>query len=217
MERTVSYSALVFRQGGSKKDSRDETVRHTVAERDESYSDERGHGIANVAPVDSCDLSYHQTADLGQDARLSVIMALRSCAVQPKRILTRIRVQPVAHGGIDAKIGAKKMDTKKHNPVTMAVNPVRPPSAIPAPLSMKAVTGEHPNSEPMEIHPASMQYATVDRGKSPSFPFSRCFLAARSFFCCTRPQNRAIEYNVAVQSMMSTYRKVNSASANDAP
>lgn len=68
---------------------------------------------------------------------------------------TRIRVQPVAHGGIEAKIGAKKMLqalrfsflahlginanthlTKKHKPVTIAVSPVFPPSEMPAPDSM---------------------------------------------------------------------------------
>jgi hypothetical protein len=63
----------------------------------------------------------------------------------------------VAHGGIEAKMGAKKMDRMKQRPVTMAVRPVRPPSAIPAPLSMKAVTGEHPRREPIEIQKASVQ------------------------------------------------------------
>jgi hypothetical protein len=68
-----------------------------------------------------------------------------------------MRVHPVAHGGIEAKIGAKKMETKKQSPVTMAVNPDRPPSAIPAPLSMKAVTGEQPRRAAMEMHDASVQ------------------------------------------------------------
>lgn len=45
-------------------------------------------------------------------------------------------VQPVAHGGIDAKIGAKKIEMKKHRPVTIAVRPVAPPSDIPAPDSI---------------------------------------------------------------------------------
>lgn len=76
-------------------------------------------------------------------------------------------MQPVAQGGIDAKIGAKKMDSRKQSPVTTAVSPVRPPSAMPAPLSTKTVTGEQPTSEPMEMQKASVQYATVDRGKSP--------------------------------------------------
>lgn len=85
----------------------------------------------------------------------------------------------------------------------MAVKPVRPPSAIPAPLSINAVTGEQPKSEPTEMHTASVQYAIVDRGKSPS--------------SSTTPQNLAIEYRVAVQSMMSTYKKVTSASTNCVP
>jgi hypothetical protein len=35
-----------------------------------------------------------------------------------------------------AKIGAKKMDIKKHVPVTIAVNPVLPPILIPEADSM---------------------------------------------------------------------------------
>lgn len=120
---------------------------------------------------------------------------------EPKIIcLTRTRVGPVAQGGTDARMGAKNKDTRKQQPTVIAVRPVRPPSAIPAPLSIKAVTGEQPKRDPIEMHIASVQYAIVDRGKSPS-----------SF---TTPQNLAIEYRVAVQSMMSTYKKVTSASAN---
>lgn len=96
----------------------------------------------------------------------------------------------MAQGGIEARIGAKKRLIRKQAPADIAVSPVRPPSAIPAPLSMKAVTGEHPKREPIEMHAASVQYATVERGKSPS--------------SSTTPQNLAIEYNVAVQSMIST-------------
>lgn len=64
---------------------------------------------------------------------------------------TMINVQPVAQGGIEAKIGAKKIEMKKQVPVTIAVMPVLPPSEIPAPDSMKAVTGESPKREPTEI------------------------------------------------------------------
>ena len=64
---------------------------------------------------------------------------------------------PVAHGGTEAKMGAKKTDTTKHKPVTIAVRPVLPPSAIPAPLSMNAVTGDEPNKAPMEMKLASVQ------------------------------------------------------------
>jgi hypothetical protein len=71
--------------------------------------------------------------------------------------LTIIRVQPVAHGGIDAKIGAKNMEIRKQMPQVIAVRPVFPPSAMPAPDSIKAVTGEQPSREPMEMQNASVQ------------------------------------------------------------
>jgi hypothetical protein len=64
---------------------------------------------------------------------------------------TMIKVQPVAQGGMEAKIRVKKIEMKKQNPVTMAVMPVLPPSEIPALDSMKAVTGERLKSEPIEI------------------------------------------------------------------
>lgn len=54
---------------------------------------------------------------------------------------TRTNVHPVAQGGMEAKMGAKKSEIKKQIPVVMAVSPVFPPSAMPAPDSMKAVTG----------------------------------------------------------------------------
>jgi hypothetical protein len=83
------------------------------------------------------------------------------------RELTRIKVQPVAQGGIDAKIGAKKIDRRKQTPVVMEVRPVLPPSVMPAPDSMNAVQGEQPSRLPIEIVIASVQYARVDLGKSP--------------------------------------------------
>lgn len=64
---------------------------------------------------------------------------------------TRISTQPVAHGGMEAKIGAKKMEMKKQRPVNMAVRPVLPPSPIPAPDSTKAVTGGVPKMAPIEM------------------------------------------------------------------
>lgn len=64
---------------------------------------------------------------------------------------TITKVHPVAQGGIEANIGAKKMEMKKQIPVVIAVRPVLPPSEIPAPDSMNAVTGERPKREPMEI------------------------------------------------------------------
>lgn len=65
------------------------------------------------------------------------------------------RVQPVAQGGIEAKIGAKNTAMKNAKPVMHEVRPVLPPSEIPAPDSTNAVTGGLPKSEPMEMEMAS--------------------------------------------------------------
>ena len=96
---------------------------------------------------------------------------------------------PVAHGGMDAKIGAKKTEMKNMIPVMMAVIPVFPPSAIPVADSIKAVTGDVPINAPMEIENASTQYAIVEPSKS-SVTGSR------------RPANFAIEYSVPVVSVI---------------
>jgi hypothetical protein len=81
---------------------------------------------------------------------------------------------------MEASIGAKNREIRKQMPVETAVRPVRPPSEMPALLSMKAVTGDNPSSEPMEMQKASTQNAIVDRGKSA--------LSLRALL-----QNRAIE------------------------
>jgi hypothetical protein len=78
-------------------------------------------------------------------------------SVESMGVLTRIKVQPVAQGGILAKIGAKNIEIKKQRPHVIAVKPVFPPSAIPAPDSINAVTGEVPKSAPKEMHIASVQ------------------------------------------------------------
>src|ERR1700759_4455480 len=114
---------------------------------------------------------------------------------------TSTRVQPVAHGGIEANIGEKKIEIRKQTPVVTAVKPVLPPSEIPAPDSMKAVTGLVPSTAPTEMLSASVQYAIVERGNAPVSG-------------STTPENRAILYNVAVQSIISTYKNVNNARAN---
>jgi hypothetical protein len=48
-------------------------------------------------------------------------------------------------------MGAKNNETKKQKPVIIAVIPVRPPSPIPAPLSIKAVTGDVPKTAPIDM------------------------------------------------------------------
>src|SRR5947209_3250869 len=115
-------------------------------------------------------------------------MSLADCAIREP---TMTKVQPVAQEGIEAKIGAKKMAIKNARPVNIAVRPVLPPSEIPAPDSMYAVTGEQPNREPMEIPRASTVYAMDEFSKS----WVRSSIA---------PQKRAMEYRVPVQSRMST-------------
>lgn len=64
-------------------------------------------------------------------------------------------MHPVAHDGILAKMGAKKIEMKKQIPVTQAVIPVVPPSEMPAPDSMKAVTGGQPKRDPIVMPIAS--------------------------------------------------------------
>jgi len=41
---------------------------------------------------------------------------------------TKTKAPPVAHPGMDEKIGAKKTETKKAHPMTIPVIPVFPPS-----------------------------------------------------------------------------------------
>lgn len=80
-----------------------------------------------------------------------LISATEAAIMEP----TRIKTQPVAQGGMDAKMGAKKTLMKKQRPVITAVRPVLPPSEIPAPDSTNAVTGGTPNTAPMDMLMAS--------------------------------------------------------------
>jgi glutamate 5-kinase len=87
---------------------------------------------------------------------------LMSLAAEAIMAPTMISVQPVAQGGMEAKIGAKKIEMKKQTPVVMAVRPVLPPSEIPAPDSMKAVTGERPKRDPIEMERAVVMLVKLD-------------------------------------------------------
>jgi hypothetical protein len=126
----------------------DKAICGAVSERYEHDCDECWDGVADVAPVDGYDLAHHKTSDLTRVSKGWLASF---------EILTRIKVQPVAQGGIEAKIGAKNMAMRKHMPAVMAVSPVFPPSAMPAPDSMNAVTGETPRSAPTDILKASVQ------------------------------------------------------------
>lgn len=55
---------------------------------------------------------------------------------------TMTRAPPVAHDGMEAKIGAKKTETKNIKPVTRAVIPVFPPSGENMSASNKKGGGE---------------------------------------------------------------------------
>jgi hypothetical protein len=72
------------------------------------------------------------------------------------------------------------------------------------PDSTKAVTGEDPKRDPIEIAMASALYAIVLRGKSPVSG-------------STTPEKRAIEYKVPVASRTSTYSIVITARTNWPP
>ena len=80
---------------------------------------------------------------------------------------TKIKAGPVDHGGKLAKMGEKKMEMKKPKATVIAVKPVRPPSAMPAPDSTKAVQEDVPKQEPIETAQASAKKAHVECSKSP--------------------------------------------------
>ena len=61
------------------------------------------------------------------------------------------------------------MDKRKQIPVTTAVKPVRPPTAIPAEDSTNAPTGEVPSREPASIAVESDASALPTRGILLSF------------------------------------------------
>ena len=68
---------------------------------------------------------------------------------------TSTRAPVVAAEGMSRKSGERKSARMKSTAVDSAVIPVRPPSAIPAPLSTKVVTVDVPQTAPMEVARAS--------------------------------------------------------------
>ena len=80
---------------------------------------------------------------------------------------TTTNAPPVAHGGIDAMIGAKKILKKKYVPMMTAVNPVRAPASTPDPDSIYDVTGVKLKILPNIVANASAENANRERGKSP--------------------------------------------------
>ena len=162
---------------------RDEAICYTVAKGDKCHDNKGRENVADITPVDLGYLANHHATDLFMTSQLERDLVLWSNWVTREGRsgrLTKTRGQPVAQGGTDANMGAKKTERTKHRPVTIAVSPVLPPSAMPAPLSTKAVTGDEPRRAPMEMKLASVQYASVERGKS-------------SVLGSTTPQKRTME------------------------
>ena len=73
----------------------------------------------------------------------------------------------VAKEGIARNSGAKKSESRKKNPVVIAVRPVRPPSAIPDEDSTKVVTVEVPRQAPAVVPIASASRAPRILGRRP--------------------------------------------------
>lgn len=59
---------------------------------------------------------------------------------------TKIRAGAVANPGIVVNTGARKIETRKRNPVTTDESPVLPPSATPAELSTNVVVVDVPST-----------------------------------------------------------------------
>mmetsp|Transcript_18225 Transcript_18225/g.46647 ORF Transcript_18225/g.46647 Transcript_18225/m.46647 type:complete len:285 (+) Transcript_18225:576-1430(+) len=77
---------------------------------------------------------------------------------------TMMSAGAVAVGGTAEKTGMKKTDTANQHAITMAVSPVRPPSAMPAQDSLAMITGEVPRTEPAIVAKAEARKAYVEPG-----------------------------------------------------
>ncbi|KAH0468531.1 hypothetical protein IEQ34_003564 [Dendrobium chrysotoxum] len=100
---------------------------------------------------------------------------------------------PTAQVGTLVNTGVKNMAATKHTAVATAVNPVLPPSFIPAVDSMYVVIVVVPIAAPTIVDPASTKNALY----SPSNPP----------FSSANPAYSAIEYIDPVVSRMSTYKR----------
>ena len=81
---------------------------------------------------------------------------------------TMIRAGAVAKEGMAVKMGANRVETRNSTPVTMAVRPVRPPTATPEADSTKVVVVEVPSTAPAEVAMASLSRAGLMPGSLPS-------------------------------------------------
>ena len=84
------------------------------------------------------------------NAGIAFVKSLKSILLNDSAIITPtiINTADVACVGIATNNGAKNKDSKNNTPVVIAVNPVFPPSPIPAALSINAVTVDVPIKAP---------------------------------------------------------------------
>ena len=94
------------------------------------------------------------------------------------RTPTSTKAPVVAAEGMSRKRGERKRASTKSIAVEKAVIPVRPPSAIPAPLSTKVVTVDVPQTAPMEVAKASAIIASLMFFTLPSESIISVFAAA---------------------------------------
>ena len=88
-----------------------------------------------------------------KNAGIALVKSSKSIFVSELAIITptNISTGAVACVGIDVNIGAKNNASKNINPVVIAVNPVLPPSPIPAALSTYDVTVDVPSNAPTVV------------------------------------------------------------------
>ena len=101
------------------------------------------------------------------DVKLSSVI-LSSVTPLNIRNPTMISAGAVANDGIDTKIGASNVETRKSIAVVSAVSPVLPPAPTPAADSTKVVVVDVPNTAPEAVATASAISAGLIPGSLPS-------------------------------------------------
>jgi hypothetical protein len=93
-----------------------------VCQGDNDNGQERRNSVTHIVPVDFANARIHavSTVPEASDYQRAYFRIISEPAMT--------RAPPVAQGGMDAKIGAKKTEMKKANPTVIAVIPVLPPS-----------------------------------------------------------------------------------------
>eukprot|EP00419_Tripos_fusus_P068345 CAMPEP_0172900612 /NCGR_PEP_ID=MMETSP1075-20121228/164460_1 /TAXON_ID=2916 /ORGANISM="Ceratium fusus, Strain PA161109" /LENGTH=106 /DNA_ID=CAMNT_0013756831 /DNA_START=341 /DNA_END=658 /DNA_ORIENTATION=+ len=79
-----------------------------------------------------------------------------------------MRIGAMAQCGIAEANGERKNAVnKQYKPKTIAIRPVRPPSAIPAEADILIKTGEHPRNAEIMVPSPQQAYTAVPPGTSP--------------------------------------------------